>query len=85
MFKITIIDMDTNKTLVDTESNCIIGAVREKDGTQSIGLTRTGPLEIAETIDAVGDAERHLLADSPIQIAYTALNLFKEKEKRHAE
>lgn len=85
MFKITIIDMDTNKTLIDAESNCIIGAIKEKDGVKSLGLTRTDAIEIAETMAAISQSEKFLLKNKTIRVAYTALNLMEESAKRHAE
>lgn len=85
MLKITIVDMDTNETVVDAESNCIIGAVKDKDGVQSIGFTRANAFEIVETIKAVDKVEKQLLDDKNIQLVYSALSLMEESMKRHAE
>ncbi len=85
MFKIMIVDMNTNKTLLDAESNCIIGALREGDGTHVLGLTCTNAVEIAETMQKVGEVEKHLLEDKMVRVAYSVLNLMKESEKHHAE
>lgn len=85
MLKITIIDTDTNETVIDTESNCIIGAVNYKDGIQSIGFTRANPFEIVKTIKAVDQVEKELLEDKRIQVVYSAVSLMEEMEKRDAE
>ena len=85
MLKITIIDTNTNETLIDTETSCIIGAVKSKDGTKSIGLTRANAIEIAETMKAVDKAEKQLLENKRIRFAYSAWSLLEEKEKRDDE
>lgn len=85
MLKITIIDTDTNETIIDAESNCIIGAVKSKDGTESIGLTRANAIEIAETMKAVDKAEKQLLENKRIRLVYSAWSLLEEKEKHNAE
>lgn len=85
MLKITIIDTDTNETIIDAESNCIIGAVKDKDGVQSIGLTRANAFEIVEVIKTVDAVEKQLLNDKKIQIVYSTWSLLEEKEKNNAE
>lgn len=85
MLKITIIDTDTNETIIDAESNCIIGAVKDKDGVQSIGFTRANAIEIVEVIKAVDAVEKQLLDDKKIQLVYSAWSLLEEKEKNNAE
>lgn len=85
MLKITIIDTDTNETLVDTETSCIIGAVKSKDGSRSIGFTRTNALEIAETMKGVDVTKKQLLENKTIRIAYFVWSLMEEKEKYNAE
>lgn len=85
MLKITIIDTDTNETIIDAESNCIIGAVKDKNGVQSIGFTRANAFEIVETIKAVDAVEKQLLDDKKIQLVYSAWSLLEEKEKNNAE
>lgn len=85
MLKITIIDTDTNETIIDAESNCIIGAVKDKDGVQNIGLTKANVFEIVGTIKAVDAVEKQLLDDKRIQLVYSAWSLLEEKEKHNAE
>lgn len=85
MLKITIIDTDTNETIIDAESNCIIGAVNYKDAVQSIGFTRTNPFEIVKTIKAVDQVEKELLEDKHIQFVYSAFSIMEEMEKKDAE
>lgn len=82
MLKITIIDTDTNETIIDAESNCIIGAVKDKYGVQSIGLTRANAFEIVETIKAVDAVEKQLLDDKKIQLVYSAWSLAGRKGEK---
>lgn len=85
MLKITIIDTDTNETIIDAESNCIIGAVKDKNGVQGIVFTRTNALEIAETMKGVDVTKKQLLENKRIRIAYSVWSLMEEKEKNNAE
>lgn len=80
MFKITIVNMDTNKTVIDEESGCIIGAVKLKKGAQSIGLTCVNAIDITETIVSADKAKNELLKNEQVMLVYSLSKLL-EKEK----
>lgn len=85
MLKITIIDTDTNETIIDAESKCIIGAIKIGQGAQAIACTRANALEISETMVAASKAQKELLEDEEVRMVYSILNFMKKMEEPDAE
>lgn len=64
-FHITIVDLDNGKTLVDENSNCIIGGFTHGDVAQGIGFCKCNPNDLFATVEvaqtAVTEQKKSLL------------------------
>ena len=65
-YKITIIDTDTKKVIVDEEATCIIGAARAKDTACGFALTCCNPIDVATTILATREQIKKLRQSDPM-------------------
>lgn len=65
-FHIMIVDNDNGKVIADTDTNCIVGAFDENDGTRQIGLSKCNIVELTATCASAKDTIDKMVEDNPI-------------------
>lgn len=64
-FHITIVDNDNGKVIADTDTNCIVGAFDENNGTRQVGLSKCNIVELTATCAAAKESVNKMTKDNP--------------------
>ncbi len=65
-FHITIVDNSNGNVIADTDTNCIVGAFDEGNGTRQVGLSKCNIVDLTATCAAAKDSVGKMTADNPM-------------------
>lgn len=65
-FHITIVDNSNGNVIADTDTNCIVGAFDESNGTRQVGLSKCNIVELTATCAVAREFIDKMTEDNPL-------------------